>query len=186
MHERSIGNRSMKMWATSVIEKMPKVKNHPMGKNSVNLVNLGPMLWFFKYFFRKNQRKKWRFCLKTKPNFEKVDHNIGFGEKRRFFRRKLAKIAENCDHNIDPWSLSDSYETTNAHVHTQVQNLLRYLPIYVRKMMLLSNSNNLILTGFWDQCYSTTMFLLKNRLWVKMCNGTRNHYQNKKKENIPV
>jgi hypothetical protein len=32
------------------------------------------------------------------------DHNIGFGEKRQFFRRKLAKIAENCDHNIDPWS----------------------------------------------------------------------------------
>jgi hypothetical protein len=24
-------------------------------------------------------------------------------EKRQFFRRKLAKIAENCDHNIDPW-----------------------------------------------------------------------------------
>jgi hypothetical protein len=31
-------------------------------------------------------------------------HNIGFCEKRQFFRRKLAKIAENCDHNIDPWS----------------------------------------------------------------------------------
>jgi hypothetical protein len=29
------------------------------------------------------------------------DHNIG--EKRQFFRRKLAKIAEKCDHNIDPW-----------------------------------------------------------------------------------
>jgi alpha/beta superfamily hydrolase len=24
-------------------------------------------------------------------------------KKRHFFRRKLAKIAENCDHNIDPW-----------------------------------------------------------------------------------
>jgi hypothetical protein len=30
------------------------------------------------------------------------DHNIGFWEKRQFFRRKLSKIAENCDHNIDP------------------------------------------------------------------------------------
>jgi hypothetical protein len=30
------------------------------------------------------------------------DHNIGFLEKRQFFRRKLSKIAENCDHNIDP------------------------------------------------------------------------------------
>jgi hypothetical protein len=25
--------------------------------------------------------------------------------KTPFFRRKLAKIAENCDHNIDPWIL---------------------------------------------------------------------------------
>jgi hypothetical protein len=33
---------------------------------------------------------------------QNVDHNIGFWEKRQFFRRKLSKIAENCDHNIDP------------------------------------------------------------------------------------
>jgi hypothetical protein len=37
----------------------------------------------------------------------KFDHNIGFWEKRRFFRRKLAKIAENCDHNIDPRTPGD-------------------------------------------------------------------------------
>jgi hypothetical protein len=34
---------------------------------------------------------------------KKFDHNIGFWEKLQFFRRKLEKIAENCDHNIDPW-----------------------------------------------------------------------------------
>jgi hypothetical protein len=33
---------------------------------------------------------------------QKLDHNIGFWETRQFFRRKLAKIEENCDHNIDP------------------------------------------------------------------------------------
>jgi hypothetical protein len=32
--------------------------------------------------------------------------NIGFLRKTRFFRRKLAIIAENCDHNIDPWGQS--------------------------------------------------------------------------------
>jgi hypothetical protein len=41
------------------------------------------------YFRRKNgvltQNKLWR----------KIDHNIGFWEKRHFFRWKLAKIAEN-------------------------------------------------------------------------------------------
>jgi hypothetical protein len=36
---------------------------------------------------------------------QNFDHNIGFREKRQFFRRKLAKIAENCDNNIDPWYL---------------------------------------------------------------------------------
>jgi hypothetical protein len=28
-----------------------------------------------------------------------------FEKKRQFFRLKLAKIAENCDHNIDPSSV---------------------------------------------------------------------------------
>jgi hypothetical protein len=27
-----------------------------------------------------------------------------FEKNANFFRRKLAKIAENCDNNIDPWS----------------------------------------------------------------------------------
>jgi hypothetical protein len=35
---------------------------------------------------------------------QNLDHDIGFGEKRQIFRRKLSKIAENCDHNIEPRS----------------------------------------------------------------------------------
>jgi hypothetical protein len=31
------------------------------------------------------------------------EHNNGFWEKRQFFSQKMAEIAENCDHNIDPW-----------------------------------------------------------------------------------
>jgi hypothetical protein len=34
-----------------------------------------------------------------KLHYEKIEHNIGFKEKRQFFRRKLAKIAENCGRN---------------------------------------------------------------------------------------
>jgi hypothetical protein len=30
------------------------------------------MLGFFKYFRRKNQRKNWRFRLKTKLNYAKI------------------------------------------------------------------------------------------------------------------
>jgi hypothetical protein len=47
--------------------------------------------------------------------YAKNDHDIGFQEKRQFFRRAIGElsenfveIAENCDHNIDPWSLSTS------------------------------------------------------------------------------
>jgi hypothetical protein len=31
-----------------------------------------------------------------------------FEKNANFFRRKLAKIAENCDHNIDPWTTTSS------------------------------------------------------------------------------
>jgi hypothetical protein len=31
--------------------------------------------------------------------------------KRQFLRQKLAKIAENCDHNIDPWSTFSTFRT---------------------------------------------------------------------------
>jgi hypothetical protein len=61
----------------------------------------------FKIFSHKNLAKKLAFLLKllllvlvTNNN-----HNISIGEKRQFFRRKLAKIEENCEHNIDPWNL---------------------------------------------------------------------------------
>jgi hypothetical protein len=40
---------------------------------------------------------------------QNFDHNIGFRENRQFFRRKLSKIAENCDHNIDPRSRVDEF-----------------------------------------------------------------------------
>jgi hypothetical protein len=33
---------------------------------------------------------------------QNFDLNIGFWEKRQFFRQKLQNIVENCDHNIDP------------------------------------------------------------------------------------
>jgi hypothetical protein len=32
-----------------------------------------------------------------------IDRDICFWQKSQLFRRKLAKITENCDHIIDPW-----------------------------------------------------------------------------------
>jgi hypothetical protein len=61
------------------------------------------MLWFFKnYFCQKKSAKKLPFWTQNKAKlWKKLDHNIGFWEKRQFFRRKLAKIAEHYDYNID-------------------------------------------------------------------------------------
>jgi hypothetical protein len=67
--------------------------------------DLGPMLRFFKYFRREIQRKNWRFWLKTKLNYAK----FWYDKNASFFRWKLSKIAENCDHNIDPWCVGEKY-----------------------------------------------------------------------------
>jgi hypothetical protein len=88
------------------------------------------MLWFFKYFHRKIQWKNWRFWLETKLNFEKkVDHNIGFWQKRQFFRRKLSKIAENCDHNIGP-SLKKEPGDKSRRRKLVEQEIIDYLCMY--------------------------------------------------------
>jgi hypothetical protein len=64
----------------------------------------GTDVTIFKIFLPKNLAKKLAFFAQTTASFWKqIDNNIGFWEKRQFFRRKLAKIAENCDHDVDPW-----------------------------------------------------------------------------------
>jgi hypothetical protein len=61
-----------------------------------------PMLWFFKYFRQKIQQKLAVLTQNKAKLCKNLINNIGFWEKRQFFRRKLSKIAENCDHNIGP------------------------------------------------------------------------------------
>jgi hypothetical protein len=57
---------------------------------------------FLNIFAEKFSENVGVFAQTTASFFKNCHHNIGFWEKRQFFRRKLAKIAENCDHNIDP------------------------------------------------------------------------------------
>jgi hypothetical protein len=42
------------------------------------------------------------FDSKQNEIMQIFDHSICFGKNANVFRRKLAKIAENCNHNIDP------------------------------------------------------------------------------------
>jgi hypothetical protein len=67
---------------------------------------------FKNIFAKKKSAKKCRFWLKTKLNYAKLWSLHWFSRKRQFFRRKLAKNTENCDHNIDPcnyWSNDDYF-----------------------------------------------------------------------------
>jgi ABC-type antimicrobial peptide transport system ATPase subunit len=57
---------------------------------------------FLKYFRQKKLRKNWRFFSNKAKLFEILIITLFFLEKRHFFHQKLAKIAENCDYNIDP------------------------------------------------------------------------------------
>jgi hypothetical protein len=45
------------------------------------------------------------FCSNYSYFLKKMIIRLVFEKNANFFRRKLAKIAESCDHNIDPWSL---------------------------------------------------------------------------------
>jgi hypothetical protein len=60
----------------------------------------GADVMIFKIFSPKN----WRFWLKTKLNyvFKNFIITLVFEKNANFFRQKLSKIAENCDHNIVP------------------------------------------------------------------------------------
>jgi hypothetical protein len=84
------------------------------------------MLWFFKIFSPKNLAKKLAFLSQNKAKICKnFYHNIGFWEKRQFFHRKLAKIAENCDRNIDPmlyrftWKTKKFQQKQSLHMYVQ-------------------------------------------------------------------
>jgi hypothetical protein len=58
----------------------------------------------FLYVFAKIFRERLPFFAQTTASFCKIlIITLVFEKKRQFFRLNLAKIPENCDHNIDPW-----------------------------------------------------------------------------------
>jgi hypothetical protein len=72
----------------------------------LEVVGLAPKtdVKIFKIFSPKKLAKKLAFFAQTTASFlqKKLSLHWFFLEKRPFFRRKLAKSAENCDYNIDP------------------------------------------------------------------------------------
>jgi hypothetical protein len=57
----------------------------------------------FKIFLPKKSAKKLAFLTQNKAKlFKMLIITLVFEKKRKLFCQKLSKIAENCDHNIDP------------------------------------------------------------------------------------
>jgi hypothetical protein len=57
-----------------------------------------------KIFSPKILANNWRLLLKIELNYaKKLIISLFVFYKNAFFGRKLPRIAENCDHNIDPW-----------------------------------------------------------------------------------
>jgi hypothetical protein len=77
------------------------------------------MLLFLKYFLRKFRWNNWLFLLKIACLCKIWHHDIDL-KKTAIFCRKLAKIAENIDHNISPW-----IPTRSWFVSLRVRGLLR-------------------------------------------------------------
>jgi hypothetical protein len=116
----------------------------------------GTDVMILKIFSPKNLAKIFAYFAQTTVSFCKnCDHNIGFWEKRHFFRRKLAKIAENGDHNIDP--RNQSYD---------------FLKIFLRPMpsFLVSTHKHSIFKSFYTQqhCYVSLKTLDHGRIRTRV------------------
>jgi hypothetical protein len=77
-----------------------------LNKNKVSAVRSpGTDVMNFITFLPKKSANNWRFTLKNKDNvFKNLIITFIFEKNFNFLRRKLSKIAKNCDHNIDPCS----------------------------------------------------------------------------------
>jgi hypothetical protein len=74
---------------------------------------------FKNVFVKKISAKILALFAQTNASFCKnVSITLVFEKNANFVRRKLAKIADNCDHNIDPWS--QSYDLVIYNYNTRV------------------------------------------------------------------
>jgi hypothetical protein len=74
----------------------------------------------FLNIFAEKFSKEVAFLIQNKAKLcKKFIITLVFEKKRQFFRQKLSEIAENCDHNIGPWSQSYDRELCQRCAHLQ-------------------------------------------------------------------
>jgi hypothetical protein len=83
----------------------------------------------FKIFSPKNSAKKLAFLTQNKAKLCKIlITTLVFEKNANFFRRKLSKIAENRDRNIDPWMTHNLQSDTIPQGHAARSNVLLSAP----------------------------------------------------------
>jgi hypothetical protein len=129
--------RTQKFWATLFHEKVVWMMTKMIGLHferfSCKLV-YSPMLWLFKYF---RQKMAWTI------SFCKIFIIILVYEKNAtFFRRKLTKIAENCDHSIEPQEkdISNFFRRNFAPPRTQTTKSWRTKRVWEKARVKTDNS----------------------------------------------
>jgi hypothetical protein len=90
MHHFHSGKSSLTICAASVcnFKKLPEVNNRTEGEN---WPNLGPMLWFFKYFRRKILQKIGVFDSKQSKFLKKLIITLVFKKNANFFAKNWEK-----------------------------------------------------------------------------------------------
>jgi hypothetical protein len=90
------------------------------------ILSSGTDVMIFKIFSPKNSAKKLAFMTQNKVQLCKIlIITLGFKKNANFFRRNLSKIAENCDHNIDPsFADSSSSQQTSQYIMNKLETAL--------------------------------------------------------------
>jgi hypothetical protein len=137
------------------LTKYTEAKNRPMWDRCYDFLKFSPKI----------SAKKLAFLTQNKAKLFKIlTITLVFEKKCQFFRRKLSKIAENCDHNIDPRSPWKRYCVWSKIL---VQRQLISITSYI--IDISNNTNALKIHG--SQKHGFQSYGLDPALWLRstMC-----------------
>jgi hypothetical protein len=111
----------------------------------------------FKNIFAEKISEKLAFLTQNKAKLCKI-LIIAFWDQCQFFCRKLSKIAENCEHNIDPWPKRYSELQSQIFLNLTLLKLIR--PLQRQKPISALHTK-------WDLLFNLNISILQSRFEAK-------------------